>query len=88
MFDFFKKKKPAGKDTNKPSRDEIIAQAKANAAKARAEIGEENIQRMAEALKRMEDPSRHSPGKRAQEEIKKIDKGRVADELKHLLEDK
>ena len=84
MFGLFKKKKPPAK----PSREDIIAQAKENARKAREEIGDENIQRLAQALRRMEDPARQSPGKQAQEEIKKLDKGRVADELKILLEDK
>lgn len=83
MFSFFKKKKP-----EKPSREDIIAQAKENARKAREEIGDENLQRLAEALRRMEDPASGSPGKQAKETIKKIDKGRVADELKMLLEDK
>jgi len=84
MFNFFKKKKPA----KKPSREEILAKAKENARKAREDIGDENIQRMAEALKRMHDPAHQSEGKRAQEQIKKIDKSRVADEIKMLLEDK
>ncbi len=85
MFDFFKKKKKQ----KKPSREEIIAQAKANAAKAREEIGEENLDRIAEALKRMEDPAYQSEGKRAQNEIKKMDKGHIADNLKIILgEDK
>lgn len=86
MFDFFKKKKK--KTPQKLSREELIKQAQENARKAREEIGDENLKRMAEALKRMEDPNAHSPGKQAQEKIKKMDKGRVADELKILLDDK
>lgn len=84
MFNFFKKKKKADK---KPSREEILAQAKENARKAREEIGDENIQRMAEALKRMDDPNYQSEGKRAQGEIKKMDKGHVADNLKIILKE-
>lgn len=83
MFDFFKKKP---KD-NKLSREEILAQAKANAAKAREEIGDENIQKMAEALKRMNDPDYQSDGKRAQNKIKRMDKGHVADNLKIILKE-
>ena len=37
---FWKKKKP--KKTAKPTREQILAQAKANAAAAREEIGDEN----------------------------------------------
>ena len=84
MFDFFKKKKP----TKKPGREEILKQAKLNAQKAREEIGDENLQRMAEALKKIDDPEAQSAGKKAQEQIKKMDQGHVADNLKILLEEK
>lgn len=85
MFGFFKNKKKDEKD--KLSRDEILAQAKQNAAKAREEIGDENLQRMAEALRRMDDPNYQSDGKRAQTEIKKMDKGHVADNLKIIIKE-
>ncbi len=84
MFGFFRKKKT--KD-NKPSREEILRQAQENARKAREEIGDENIQRMAEALQKMHDPDYQSAGKQAQDEIEKMDKGHVADNLKLLLEE-
>jgi len=86
MFGLFKDKKKK-KEGQKPSREEIIAQANANARKAREEMGEENILRLAEAIKRMEDPSHQSAGKRAQEDIKKMDKAHVADNLKIILKE-
>lgn len=84
MLGFFKKRKPPEK---KPSREEIIAQATKNARKAREEIGDENIQKMAAALKRLEDPAQQSNGKQAQEQIKKMDQGHVADNLKIILKE-
>ncbi len=82
MFGLFKKKKK-----NAPSREQIIAQATQNARKAREEIGDENLQKMAAALKRLEDPAQQSEGKQAQDKIKKMDKGHVADNLKIILEE-
>jgi len=88
MFGFGKDKKKKGKKDAKPSREELQKQAIANMRKARAEIGDENIQRMAAALKRMENPQEpQTEGGRAREKIKKMDSDRVADELKWMLED-
>ena len=83
MFDFLKRKK---KET-KPSREELIAQATANARKAREEIGDENLQRLAEAIRKMDDPNYQSEGKRAQEQIKQMKEGHVADNLKIILKE-
>lgn len=80
MFDLFKKKKPP----QKPSREELIAQATANAAKARTEIGQENLDRIARAL--MEENK--SEGLKAREKIRRMDQGRVADNLKSMLDEK
>jgi len=80
MFGFFKKKK-------KLSREEIIAEATENARLARKEIGDENIQKMAAALKKMEDPAQKSEGNQAREKIKKMDEGHVADNLKLILDE-
>ena len=81
MFGIFKKKK--AKD-GKPSREELIAQAQANMRAARQEIGEENIDRLAQLLS--EDG--RTPGSRAREQIRKADKGHVADNIKIMLGEK
>jgi hypothetical protein len=102
MFGLFggKKGKSAGKAPGKggkavsgggktPSRAEIIAQAQANARAARAEIGQENLNRMREAILRgsAPPPPPVSPGERARELIRGMDKGRLADQVKLLLEE-
>jgi hypothetical protein len=100
MFGLFggKKGKSAGKAPGKgggsggkaPSRAEIIAQAQANARAARAEIGQENLNRMKEAILRGSQPPAPppvSPGERARELIRGMDKGRLADQVKLLLEE-
>ncbi len=84
MFGLFKKKP---KQKTPQSREEILAQAQKNAAKARNEIGEENLQRMAEALRRMDDPNYQSAGKSARDTIRGMDKGKVADNLKIMLDE-
>ena len=78
MFGFFKKKK-----TKKPSRDEILAQAQQNAAKARQEIGQENLDRIARALM----DENKSEGLKARDQIRQMDQGKVADNLKIMLEE-
>ncbi len=78
MFGIFKKKKA------KPSREEILAEAKANAARARAEIGQENLDRIARALTE----ENKSEGLKARNEIRAMDKAKVADNLKIMLDDK
>ena len=82
MFGLFKKK-----TKKKLSREDLIAQAQQNARKAREEIGEENVQRLAEALGNMHKPDHRSEGKNAQDRIRNMDKGHVADNLKALLGD-
>lgn len=83
MFGLFGKKKD-----KKPSREQLIAEAKANMAKAREEIGEENIQALADALAKMDDPNYQSDGKNARDKIRNMDKGHVADNLKIFMDDK
>lgn len=78
---FWKKKK---KESSKPSRDELIAQAKANAAKARAEIGDETIQKIAAAMQKKE----NSVTEQAKAKIKGMDHNKVVDHLKIIIEDK
>lgn len=78
MFGLFKKK------SKKPSRDDIIAEATANAAKARAEIGQENLDRIARALM----AENKSEGLKARDMIRTMDQGKIADNLKIMLDEK
>lgn len=56
MFGFFKGSKKKGTATSgKSSREDLIKQAMLNAQKAREEIGEENIQKMAAKLREQQD---------------------------------
>lgn len=93
MFDFLKKKNKSGKQSEKgggataASRADLIAQAQENARKARAEIGDENIQKLAQALQKMNNPDKKSDGQRAREQIMNMDKGHVADNLKIILKE-
>ena len=87
-----KDKKGGAADGKKPSRAEIIAQAHANARKARAEIGEETIQKVAEAFveeqKKKEHAARLARIEKALRDIKSADKNRVADHLRSMIDDK
>ena len=89
MFFWPKKKKPPKKPAQKAasktiSREDAKAQALANARKARAEIGEENLQRLAQLLQQKKEPS---PGMKAREIIRAMDKGKVADNLRAMMQD-
>lgn len=79
---FWKKKKK--EDPKKAARDELIAQARANAAKARAEIGDETLQKIAENIRRKE----QSATEQAKAKIRAMDKDKVVDHIKFMLEDK
>ena len=65
-------------------REALKAEAMANARAARAQIGDETLQKIARALSEQN----KSPGKKAQDQIHAMDHGRVADHLKSLLDDK
>ena len=78
---FWKKKEKGAK---KPAREELLAQAKANAAKARAEIGDETLQKIAANMRKKET----SATEQAKAKIKQLDKDKVADHLKIMIEDK
>lgn len=99
MFGWFKKGNPpesASKSTNppasapgqKPSKDELIAQAMANAKVAREAIGEDTLARLSEIMQKQ--------ARKAQlEKIKadiirkmETDSDRMADHLKYMLQDK
>lgn len=89
MFWFGKKDK---KTPPKPSRAEIIAQAQANARKARAEIGEETIKKIAESFveeqEKKEKAARQARIDRARDDIRAMDKDKVADQIRSMIKDK
>jgi ElaB/YqjD/DUF883 family membrane-anchored ribosome-binding protein len=82
---FWKKKK--GKDggdsanPGKPSREEIIAKAKASMASARAEIGDETLDKIKEAMMKKQ----ASAIERAKAQIKAADADKVRDNIQFLL---
>lgn len=87
----FWKKKPkkdtaapaAPENAGKPSREDIIAKAKATAAAAREEIGDETL----EAIKAAIQKRQNSPAEKAKQIIKAMDDGKVRDHLSQLLKD-
>ncbi|NCO03674.1 MAG: hypothetical protein GW903_05740 [Alphaproteobacteria bacterium] len=81
---FWKKKKPQ-KTTNGLTRDQILAQAKANASAAREEIGDETLEKIKAALAKKE----NSPLMQAKNKVKAMDDNKVRDNLSlWLKEDK
>lgn len=76
--------------TGKPSRDELIAQAKAAVAAAKEELGADTIARMQAILlaqqqqkqKTVAAPTDVSPAERARELIKTMDKAKLADYIR------
>ena len=81
MFEFLKPKK---KEAKKLSREEIIAQAKANAAAAREEIGDETLEKIREALLQKE----NNPFEQAKAKVKSMDRQKVADSVSDWLREK
>jgi len=80
---FWKKKKP--KKTNGLTREQILAQAKANASAAREEIGDETLQKIKAALEKKE----NSALMQAKNKVKAMDEDKVRDNLSlWLKEDK
>lgn len=88
-----KGKKKAGK---KMTREQIVAEAMANARKAKEEVGEETIQKLAEGLAKQGFKAppmpgvsntlpQQSEGQRAKERIKRMDKEVVADHVRSLI---
>lgn len=77
-----KKKKPAPKkDAPATNREAIIAQARANAAAAREEIGDETLEKIREALMRKE----NDPLEQAKAKVRAMDKQKVADSVSDWL---
>lgn len=73
----FWKKKKSKKDPKKLTREQIIAQAKANAAAAREEIGDETLQKIKAAMERRES----SAFAQAKKKVKSMDDDKVRDNL-------
>ncbi len=85
LFGKDKQKKPSPAVDNPAARREALkAEAMANARAAREAIGDETLQKIAKALSEQN----KSPGKRAQDQIRAMDNGHVADHIKSLLDDK
>lgn len=100
----FRKKPPTDRPfaPAKPSRDELIAQAKAHVRAARAEIGEETIAKLQAVLSAQEaaraapPPARPhapaapdvSPAEQARKLIETMDKAKLADYLRLMARDK
>lgn len=85
LFDFLderKKKKAAQKATEKTAA--LKEEALKNMRQAREALGDETIQKIANALSEQN----KSAGKKAQEQIRQMDKSRVADHLKSILGDR
>jgi hypothetical protein len=87
---FWKKKNKGGgkKETPqatppKTAREQIIAQAKANAAAARAEIGDETLEKIKEAMLKKQS----SAIEKAKAQIKAADKDKVRDHLSLWLQE-
>lgn len=81
MFSFFKKRKKKAKAAQSAA---VRAQALENMRGARERLGDETIQQIAAALRERE----NSPVKKAEQEIRQYDKGRIADNIKALIDDK
>lgn len=74
----------AAKKGANPTREQILAQARANAAAARAEIGDETLDRIKEALLKQQ-----SAIEQAKAKIKAADQDKVRDHLQFMMrEDK
>ncbi len=76
---------PKDKKTKKPSIEEIRAQAMANARAARANIGEETLQRIASAIQTKQQQS--AAMEKARDQIMTHDVQRLTQELRNLIEE-
>lgn len=82
---FFKKKKPSPKkakaEGGKMTREQILAQAKANMSAARAEIGDETLEKIKEALMKKQS----SAIEKAKAQIKNADVDKVRDNIQFMI---
>lgn len=67
----------------KPSREDIIAKAKASAAAARAEIGDETLEAIKQAIQKRQ----NSPAEKAKQIIKNMDDSVVRSHLSEMLKE-
>lgn len=82
---FWKKKKPPEKPPAAArSREELLAEARENARRARENIGEETLDRIAAAMQKKQ----LSATEQAKEKIKKLDQDKVADHIRAMIDEK
>lgn len=86
MFWFKKKKekKIAPVSPQKPTREDILAQARASAAAARAEIGDENLDKIRQAMLKKE----NNPLEQAKKKVMEMDRQKVADSVSDWMREK
>lgn len=84
MFWKKKAKKAEEKIQSRPNREDIIASAKANAAAARAEIGDETLEKIRQAMMKKE----ASPAEQAKKIIRAMDNETVGRRLSDMLKEK
>lgn len=75
------KKQPIPSKPAKPTRDEILAQAKANMAAARAEIGDETLEKIKQAILKKQS----STLEKAKAQIKAADTDKVRDHIQYMI---
>ncbi len=75
------KKQPISSKPAKPTRDEILAQAKANMAAARAEIGDETLEKIKQAILKRQS----SVLEKAKAQIKAADTDKVRDHIQYMI---
>ena len=83
MFWFGKKKKKDKGAGQKPGREEIMAQARAAAAAARQEIGDETLDKIREAMMKKQG----SAFEQAKAKVKAMDRERIADNIKYVMDE-
>lgn len=95
MFGFLKKggkKKGGGESTDgltpedaakKKRREEILAHARATAAAAREEIGDETLEKIREAMMKKQG----SAFEQAKQKVKAMDQERIADNIRYVMDD-
>ncbi|MEZ5815402.1 MAG: hypothetical protein R3E13_11895 [Alphaproteobacteria bacterium] len=77
-------KKLSTSDGQSLAGDALRAQALANARKAREALGEETVQKIADAIAKKE----NNPFEQAKRQLENVDSDRVADEILAMLDDK
>lgn len=95
MFNWLKSKviphptqKQSATSSVKQGREDLIKAAQANARLARESIGQDNLNRLAELIKKKEAADNVSPAVQARKILEHMDKGHIADFLKTLYDEK